>query len=70
MAEKNIPNKDAPRSPEHGAEGKFYHNKDRRSGSTSEPNEGRSQGGNGLSQKRDRMEKVSRDSGAGGQRSE
>jgi hypothetical protein len=63
MAEKNKPNRDAGRKPEGGAEGKFFHNKDWQSGSTSEPNEGRSQGGSGLSQKRDRMEEVSRKGG-------
>ena len=48
---------------ERGPEGRFAHNMDDQMSHSKKTHEGMSQGGNGLSQKRDRMEEVSRKGG-------
>lgn len=48
---------------ERGPQGRFSDDQKDRTSHDGNTNEGRSQGGNGLSQKRDRMEEVSRKGG-------
>jgi hypothetical protein len=48
---------------ERGSQGRFAPNTEDKMSQGRQTNEGGSQGGNGLSQKRDRMEKVSRKGG-------
>lgn len=50
---------------ERGAQGRFADTQDDKMSKQGKTHEGMSQGGNGLSQKRDRMEEVSRKGGVG-----
>lgn len=52
---------------ERGTQGRSADNTDNKMSQGRQANEGGSQGGNGLSQKRDRMENVSRKGGRDGQ---
>ena len=60
---KNKVNADPSQRADRGSQGRFAHNMDDKMSHAGETHEGRSQGGNGLSQKRDRMEEVSRKGG-------
>ncbi len=60
---KNNVKKDPAERAERGSQGRFADTADDRVTQGRNRNEGASQGGNGLSQKRDRMEEVSRKGG-------
>lgn len=62
MAEKK-PSKNPAERAERGSQGRFADNADNKTSHSGQTHGGRSQGGNGLSQKRDRMEEVSREGG-------
>jgi hypothetical protein len=60
---KNKVSADPAEREERGSQGRFAHNQDDKMSHSGKTHEGMSQGGNGLSQKRDRMEEVSRKGG-------